>query len=464
MPTPDAGESRDDAALSFAWTDAGGRSWRLTAGRDQVELRADGEHIGIPRQRWREDISITPLGDRFIVRFSGPARDIGFLVGSEARSLAGHIGINLDPQDIEDDAAPVPGRETQVARRSVAFPKMDRWTILALGLAAMAFIPWIGIGFATAAVVVLTASRRLVRPSADCSHIRTVRSVTWIWLVLSVTAWGITTANAARASFAPELVETATLRSARVAPVLSPTAQIILYVIVIIASLSVHECAHAITAWWNGDDYAYSLGRVTLNPLRHIDPFGTVILPLMLAWAGLPVFGFARPVPVMSSRLKFHRKSDIYVSAAGPASNVLIACLCLALYSSIGAVLSLMGPQVEIIGFRGMSPSVTVTGIPGAEVLSWVLKMLAALVTVNIMLASFNMLPIPPLDGSRVAGNLFPRTIGRMFDLLAPYSMIIFIVMLYTGAMRAMLGPTDMVTRQALRWVVGAALGTAPAS
>lgn len=456
-----AGAPSVDGVLSFAWTDARGRDWSLSATPQQIELRNADESFSIPRERWGEDVSITPLADRYIARFSGPTQDVGFMVGAEALALAGHIGAKTAPMTTQSAAAPATQRAASTPARRVAFPKMNRWTILALGLAALAFIPWVGIGFAAAAVVVLVLSRRLIRPSADFGHVRTLRAVTWIWLGFNVAVWGVTTANAARASIAPDIVETARLRSSRAAPPLSRTAQIVLYIIVVVASLSVHECAHAITAWWNGDDHACSLGRVSLNPLRHVDPFGTVILPLMLAWAGLPVFGFARPVPVMPWRMMYHRMSDVYVSAAGPASNLLIACLCLALYAAIGAVLSLMGPQVELLGFRAMSASVTVTGVAGAEVLSALLKLLAASVTTNVLLATFNMLPVPPLDGSHVAGNLFPRTIGRAFDLMAPYSMIVFIVMLYSGAMGAMLAPTDMVTREALRWVVGAALGVA---
>lgn len=151
--------------------------------------------------------------------------------------------------------------------------------------------------------------------------------------------------------------------------------------LVILFSLSVHECAHAITAYWAGDDTARLLGRITLNPISHIDPIGTIALPVLLAITGMPVFGWARPVPVNPSRLK-RDYWMVLVAVAGPISNVLIA---------IAAAIIM---RITIMA-------------GGTDLHDVVFTLGYLFIIINILLAIFNMLPIPPLDGSRVLFHFF---------------------------------------------------------
>lgn len=177
----------------------------------------------------------------------------------------------------------------------------------------------------------------------------------------------------------------------------------------VILSLSVHEFAHAWTAWRLGDDTAARMGRLTLNPVAHIDPFGTVILPVVLVLSGLPAFGWARPVPVDPSR--FRRdvtmgRGMAITSSAGPISNLLIATL------SFGALALLIR-----------------TGTRGGTAVEF----LWTLVLLNLVLALFNLIPIPPLDGSRVVGWLLPTRFANQWHQLERLAPILLIVVLMFG-------------------------------
>ena len=173
----------------------------------------------------------------------------------------------------------------------------------------------------------------------------------------------------------------------------------------LILSLSVHEWAHAWTAWMLGDRTAESQGRLTLNPLSHIDPIGTVILPLL----GVP-FGWARPVPInpafFTHRISM-RTGVMLTALAGPVSNVCIACLCAILRGLL---------------VRSESPT-----FDPAPTLAALLDML---ITMNIALAVFNMLPIPPLDGSRVVDGLLPEKLRTGWDGIARIAPILLMVAL----------------------------------
>jgi Zn-dependent protease len=187
----------------------------------------------------------------------------------------------------------------------------------------------------------------------------------------------------------------------------------------LILSLSVHEWAHAWTAWMLGDRTAESQGRLTLNPLAHIDPIGTVILPLL----GVP-FGWAKPVPINPAYFNHSisiRTGVMLTALAGPVSNVGIACLC--------AILRGMFVRPESIPFDQ------------APTLAALLEML---ITMNIALAVFNMLPIPPLDGSRVVDGLLPENLRSGWDGIARIApillMIALVVLAASGLLSAIIG------------------------
>lgn len=181
---------------------------------------------------------------------------------------------------------------------------------------------------------------------------------------------------------------------------------------VILVSMTLHEAMHGFMAYFLGDDTAKLQGRLTLNPLNHIDPFLTIILPLILAIAGGPIFGGAKPVPFNPARVRYEEWGAALVALAGPLTNLLIA------FVSFG-VAALMGVGAEaVVGS-------TVTGV-----------ILSLLVQVNLGFFIFNMLPIPPLDGSRVLYALAPEFVRRGMEAIEQFGvMFIFAIVLLANSL-----------------------------
>lgn len=181
--------------------------------------------------------------------------------------------------------------------------------------------------------------------------------------------------------------------------------QILTYGIPIILAITLHEAAHGYVSLHFGDDTAKRLGRVSLNPLRHIDLIGTILVPGFLLLIGSPIlFGYAKPVPINFSRLNNPRRDSIYVAAAGPLMNILLAF--------ISALL------IHLVVFFPH----------GMEV--FLIKMLEVSVFVNALLAIFNLLPILPLDGGRIVAGLLPERIAASYSRLEPYGLVILIGLL----------------------------------
>jgi Zn-dependent protease len=199
---------------------------------------------------------------------------------------------------------------------------------------------------------------------------------------------------------------------------------------VLIFSLTVHEASHAWSASLLGDDTARRLGRVSLNPVVHVDPIGTLLLPLVAIIGNLPIIGWAKPTPVNPRNLRHPRRDYVLVTAAGPASNLVIAVLAALVLHFI----PLPDPGVE-----------------GTDVSSPLIALAIELVDINLLLALFNMIPVPPLDGGRVLAGLLPPALAIRYNQLGRFGFIIIYALMLTGALGAMIGPPYYFLRELLR-------------
>jgi Zn-dependent protease len=177
------------------------------------------------------------------------------------------------------------------------------------------------------------------------------------------------------------------------------------WILPVLVAITFHEAAHAYAARYFGDDTASQLGRVSLNPLKHIDPLGTVILPGLLILSNAPfIFGYAKPVPVNFMALRNPRADMAWVAIAGPAINVVLA---------VAAALALH-----------------LVGLAPADASQWVFDNLKNALIINAVLAVFNMFPLPPLDGGRIAVSILPDFVARPLARLEPYGMLILIALI----------------------------------
>lgn len=191
-------------------------------------------------------------------------------------------------------------------------------------------------------------------------------------------------------------------------------------------ALSVHEASHAFAADKLGDDTARRLGRVTLNPLPHIDLFGTIILPAIGLISGGMILGWAKPTPVNPSKLRHPRRDDILVTAAGPASNFVVAIIALLLLLGIRVATREGAVAVEQIagGYGDMLDPHT------ASALTAIALLLYYLLNINVLLAVFNLIPVPPLDGGQILGQLLPLRWQPAYRALGRYGMFILVLLL----------------------------------
>lgn len=198
--------------------------------------------------------------------------------------------------------------------------------------------------------------------------------------------------------------------------------EIVIQVAVLLFAVSVHESAHGWMALRCGDTTARDLGRITLNPVKHLDPFGSLLVPALLAFSGAPVFGWAKPVPVSLRGVRNPRRANLLVSAAGPVSNFIVALLGAVTFFVLLAVAP-EGPE-----FR-------------SSVFFPLLLVFRDTVLVNVALGIFNLVPIPPLDGFGVVESFAPARWIRGVMWVRRYGFILLVVAIFTGGLSAVLRP-----------------------
>jgi Zn-dependent protease len=200
--------------------------------------------------------------------------------------------------------------------------------------------------------------------------------------------------------------------------------QFILYMVALIFSLSVHESAHAWTSNLFGDDLARSQGRISLNPAVHVDPIGTLLFPAISFFTGAPLIGWAKPTPVNPLRWRNKRVANFWVSAAGAISNFIIAIIA---GITIRALYSLGVIEVIAGGFRPISTDSAIA-IGAVELLVVFFKL-------NVALGVFNLLPIPPLDGSKVLASILPESFEAGFETMERFGFLLLFIAVFTGVL-----------------------------
>jgi Zn-dependent protease len=212
-------------------------------------------------------------------------------------------------------------------------------------------------------------------------------------------------------------------------------ATIVLWAVPVVLAITLHEAAHGYVARRFGDQTAYMLGRVTLNPLKHIDPIGTIAVPgflialSVLTRAPLFIFGWAKPVPVNFGNLHHPKRDMLWVAGAGPFANFLMA-----------------------VGWAILLKSAVPGGLIDSDGL---FEMAKAGIDVNLVLMALNLLPIPPLDGGRIALSLLPGPLAYRYSRLEPYGFMVVILLLVTGVLNYLMLPIMRGGEYAIRWLLG---------
>lgn len=208
---------------------------------------------------------------------------------------------------------------------------------------------------------------------------------------------------------------------------LSLIQKISIYALPVIFAITVHEAAHGYAARHFGDMTAAAAGRISLNPLKHIDPIGTILVPLLSMLAGGILFGWAKPVPVDFGRLRNPKKDMLWVAAAGPGSNLVMALF-----------------WAVVFKFAPTSPEAFVLPLS---------LMAQAGISINVVLMVLNLLPLPPLDGGRIAVSLLPHPYSWRFAQIERYGFIILIVLLFTGILGKILWPFVNAAMAVIEWL-----------
>lgn len=203
--------------------------------------------------------------------------------------------------------------------------------------------------------------------------------------------------------------------------------KIAIYALPVIFAITVHEAAHGYAARYFGDMTAHLQGRISLNPMRHIDPIGTILVPTLTMLAGGILFGWAKPVPVDFSRLRHPKRDMLWVAAAGPASNLVMAIFWALVYRFAAIFPSDIVIPMQLMGEAG--------------------------IMINVVLMVLNLLPLPPLDGGRIAASLLPQRLSYHYEMVERYGLIILLVLLFTGILWRIMAPIIEATIGLISWL-----------
>ncbi|GAO37331.1 peptidase M50 [Sulfuricella sp. T08] len=206
--------------------------------------------------------------------------------------------------------------------------------------------------------------------------------------------------------------------------------QVAVYALPVVFAITLHEAAHGYVAKHFGDTTAYMLGRVSMNPLRHIDPIGTVLIPLLTLFLGGILFGWAKPVPVNFNYLRNPKKDMLWVALAGPGANLAMAL-------GWAVVMKL----ANMMASNPFSLPMALMGMAG--------------ININVVLMVLNLLPLLPLDGGRIAVSLLPNRLAYRYSMMEPYGMILLVILLFSGVLGAIIGPLIHMTKSLILLLFG---------
>jgi Zn-dependent protease len=214
---------------------------------------------------------------------------------------------------------------------------------------------------------------------------------------------------------------------------------IVISLFVILFAITIHEAAHGWAAYKMGDPTAQIMGRITLNPVPHIDPIGTVLMPAILIIMGAPPFGWAKPVPVNPANLRNPKRDNMLISAAGPAANLLAALVSLIALLFLKALNPNTSSYIRsfLMGRGGIQE--------GFHPLEGLVVILFYAIFLNVLLAVFNLIPIPPLDGSGIITGFLSDEASRTYEKIRPFGFIIILGLIYLGLLDIILRPIQII-------------------